>query len=86
MRFLQRVRSLARNKAAGDYGTTNEILMTLPEELLSAIHDLFVLRYMTGSTPASIIKSLMMLLYKKEDPLDKKNYRPIALADTLSKM
>ena len=27
--------------------------MNLPEELLNAIHDLFVLRYKTGSTPAS---------------------------------
>ena len=26
-----------------------------------------------------------MLLYKKGDPLDIKNYRPIALADTLTK-
>ena len=60
--------------------------MNLPEELLTAIHNLFVLRYMTGSTPASSKQSRMVLLYKKEDPLDIKNYRPIALADTLTKL
>ena len=60
--------------------------MNLPEELLTAIHDLFVLRYMTGSTSASSKKSRTVLLYKKEDPLDIKNYRPIALADTLTKL
>ena len=60
--------------------------MNLPEELLTAIHDLFVLRYMTSSTPASSKRSLMVLLYKKEDPLDIKSYRPIALADTLTKL
>ena len=41
---------------------------------------------MTGSTPASSKKSRTVLLYKKEDPLDIKNYRPTALADTLTKL
>ena len=41
---------------------------------------------MTGTTPASSIMSRTVLLYKKEDPLDIKNYRPIALADTLTKL
>ena len=43
------------------------------------MHGLFVLGYMTGSTPASSKKSRTVLLYKKEAPLDIKNYRPIAL-------
>ena len=86
LRFLKRIRSLARNKAPGKDGIPNEILMNLPEELVTAIHDLFVLRYMTGSTPASSKQSRTVLLYKKEDPLDIKKYRPIALADTLTKL
>ena len=64
-RFLKRIRSLARNKAPGKDGMPNEILMNLPEELLTAIHDLFVLCYMTGSTPASSKQSRTALLYKK---------------------
>ena len=60
--------------------------MNLPEELLTTIHDLFVLRYMTGSTPASSKTSRTVLLYKKVDPPDIKNCRPIALADTLPKL
>ena len=85
-RLVKRIRSLARNKAPGKDGIPNEIIMDLPEELLTAIHDLFVLRYMTGSTPASSKQSRTVLLYKKEDPLNIKNYRPIALASTLTKL
>ena len=59
--------------------------MNLQEEFVTAIHDLFVLRYMTISTPASSKKSRTVLLYKREDPLDSKSHRPIALANTLNK-
>ena len=84
-RFLKRVRSLARNKAPGTDGIANEILMNLPEDLLDALHSLCILRYLLGSTPARCKQSQTVLLFKKEDPLDIKNYRPIALADTMTK-
>ena len=83
-RFLKRMRSLARNKAPGKDGIPNEILMNLPEELLTAIHDLFVLRYMTGITPASSKKSRTVLLYKKEDPLYIKNGQSLWLTHSPS--
>ena len=38
-RFLKRIRSLARNKAPGRDGIPNKVLMNLPEELLTAIHN-----------------------------------------------
>ena len=60
--------------------------MNLPEKLLTAIHDLFVLRYMTGNTPASRRKNQTVHLHKKEDPLEYSCYRPIALAGTLTQL
>ena len=39
-RFLRRIWGVARNKAPGKDGIPNEILMSLPEELLTTIHDL----------------------------------------------
>ena len=47
--FLNRIWSLARNKAPGKDGIPNEILMNLPEDLLTSSHDLFVLRYMMAA-------------------------------------
>ena len=69
-RFLKRVQSLAKNEAPGLAGIPHEILMNLPEELFTAMHDLFVLRCMTGSTPANSKKGRKVLLCKKEDPLN----------------
>ena len=67
-RFLKRLLSLARKKAPGKEGIPYEILINLPEELLTAIHDLFVLRCITGmlrGKPASSKESWTVLLYKK---------------------
>ena len=60
--------------------------MDLPEEGLTPINDLCVLRSMTGSIPASSKSSQTVLFYRKANPFNIKNYRPIALADTLTKL
>ena len=62
------------------------MLRNLPEELQEAIHEIFILRYLLAKTPDHRKSSETVLLYKKEDPLDIHNYRPIALADTLTKL
>ena len=85
-RLLKIVRSLARNKASGKDGIPSKILLNLPEDLLDAVHSLCILRYLLGSTPARCEQSQNVLPFKKEDPLDIKNYGPIALADTMTKL
>jgi len=77
---------LTRGKAPGKDGLPNELLKYLPDHLLEAIHNLFILMYMTGTTPSSWKVSHTVPLYKKNSPLDLKNYRPIALADTIAKL
>ena len=61
------------------------ILMILPEELLNAIQDLVVLDNLTGRPHANSQKSQRSVecSCKEDDPLDIKNYRSIALADTI---
>ena len=51
-----------------------------------AIHKMFILMWMTGHTPDHWKQSHTLLLYKKGDPLQLSNYRPIALANTLYKV
>jgi hypothetical protein len=76
----------ANNKAAGPDGIPNELLKFMPEPMQQAIHNLFVVMWITGDTPSEWKCSDTVLLYKKGDPLDIKNYRPIALALTIYKL
>ena len=85
-RYRSLVRSLSRGKAPGKDGITNELLRNLPDRLLDAIHDVFVLRFIFAKLPENRKASETILLYKKEDPSDIRNYRPIALADTVTNL
>ena len=49
-------------------------------------YDLVCIMYKLGSIPAFCKESNMVLLYKKAEPTRLENYRPIALAHTLSKL
>ena len=51
-----------------------------------AIHKLFVLVWMTGSTPTAWKESCTVLIHKKGDAFDLGNWRPIALANTIYKL
>ena len=84
--FSARVRGLSNNKQPGPDGIPNELIKHLPEELHQAIHKLFVLMWLTGTTPRSWKESTTVLLHKKGSELDLNNYRPIALANTLYKL
>ena len=84
--FSARVRRLSNNKRPGPDGIPNELIKHLPDELHLAIHNLFVLMWMTGTTPQSWKESSTILLHKKGSELDLNNYRPIALANTLYKL
>ena len=85
-RFSRHVSRLSNNKAPGMDGIANELLKNLPEELLQAIHTLYILMYMTAVTPQHFKESNTILLYKKDDPLMLENYRPICLANTIAKL
>ena len=76
----------SNNKAAGPDGIPNEILKFLPDTMQHALHNMFVTMWITGNTPLDWKRSDTVLLYKKGDPLDVKNYRPIALALTIYKL
>ena len=85
-RFGKHVSRLSNNKAPGTDGVANEIIKNLPDDLLAAIHELYILMYMTAITPQHFKESNTILLYKKDDPLLLENYRPICLANTVAKL
>ena len=84
---LQKVLShLSNNKTPGPDEIPNELLKHLPASMQDAIHQLFVLMWMTGTTPDACKESETILLHKKNDETMLENYRPIALANTMYKL
>ena len=84
--YLNCIRHLARNKQPGPDGIPNELLTCLPETTHNAIHKLLTLMWITGKTPQCLQESHTLSLYKKGDPTNPANYRPIGLSNTVSKL
>ena len=80
------VKHLKRSKQAGPDKIPNELIQILPVEWHDTIHSLFALMWISGYTPNTWLESRTILLYKKRDPLDAANYRPIGLCCTLYKL
>ena len=84
--FQQCLRNTKLGKTPGPDQIPNELLRYLPAAMQTAIHKLMILMWMVGSTPEDWKESETLLLYKKGDPLQLTNYRPIALANTMYKL
>ena len=84
--FHNILRFTSNNKQPGPDEIPNELLKNLPDQLQTCIHNMFIIQWLVGYTPDGWKESNTVLLYKKGDPLDLKNYRPIALANTLYKL
>ncbi len=80
------MRHLNDGKAPGPEGIPNEMGKHLPEKVHQAIHKLFILTWMTGTTPKAWKESQTVLLHKTGSERDLGNWRPIALANTLYKL
>jgi hypothetical protein len=77
---------LATRKKPWPDGVYNEVLKHLPESFHEILHRSFVQLWRLSKTPDSWKTALVVLLYKKDDPHDVKNYRPIGLLDAVYKL
>jgi len=84
--FKRLVRTSSRHKTPGPDDIPNEVFLLLPDEAITAIHDLFKHMWRNHYTPDQWKESVTILLYKKNSKLELGNYRPIALANTLYKL
>jgi hypothetical protein len=85
--FQACLKTLARNKAPGPDGITNEMLNMLPTSGQQMIHLYLQLMWATGYTPQHWKESSTVLLYKnKGTPLHLQYYRRIGLENTLYKL
>ncbi len=76
------LKHLKNRKAPGPDEIHNEMLKHLPPSMHRALHNLFTLMWMTGTTPDRWKEANTILLHKKNDESLLENYRPIALANT----
>ena len=80
------VKSLKNSKSAGlDNLDTQIIKQSLPY-VLPALTHIINLSVVSGCFPSKWKVAKVIPLYKKDDPLDPKNYRPVAILPVLSKI
>ena len=79
------IENLGNNKAPGPDKIPHSILKNMPPCFHKLLFLFFKHCYKQKQIPASWKTSLTILLYKKGDPSQLTNYRPIALANTIYK-
>ena len=79
------LKHLANNKTPGPDKIPNAILKHMPESFQELLYLFFTHCYKQKQIPTSWKISLTILLYKKGDPSQLPNHRPIALANTIYK-
>lgn len=77
------IKSLKTNKAPGDDNISNEIIIYSKKHLILPLVKLFNLILEHEQLPEQWLSSTIILLYKKGDPAEVSNYRPISLMAAL---
>ena len=84
--FNEALRLLPSHKAPGPDNIPGVLIKHMPQAFHDTVFQLFQTMTITGITPPNWLHSNTILLYKKHDPLELANYRPIALAYALYKL
>lgn len=79
METINHMKKLKAEKKPGPEGIQTEILKTASNMLARPLTALFNMVLFTGRIPKQWEKSDIILLYKKGDPMNISNYRPISL-------
>ncbi|KAG1489959.1 hypothetical protein G6F46_011333 [Rhizopus delemar] len=80
------VRRLARRKAPGIDQLRTEMLLVIVHDVVPVLTALFQLCWRWSSIPTQWCVAQIVPIYKKGDPLDPANFRPISLTSILRKL
>ena len=80
------LKNLGNNKAPGPNKISTSIMKNMPPRFYKLLFLFFKHCYKQKQIPASWKTNLTILLYKKGDPSQLTNHRPIALANTIYKL
>lgn len=84
--IIEAIKSLKLDKSPGSDNITNEMLKISPTKLAGPLAVLFNTIINKSETPSQWSESNIILIYKKGDPKDIGNYRPISLLPSLYKL
>jgi len=79
------INTIPTNKSPGPDGLPNELWKEIKDQA-ATLAELFNEWFLAGEIPAEVQGGIITLLFKKGDPQDIKNYRPITLLNTLAKI
>jgi hypothetical protein len=77
---------LPSNKTPGDDGLSSNIIKACLPTLLNPLHALIDTSFKTGKLPTVWKHATVCPIFKKGDCTDAKNYRPVSLTSTVSKL
>lgn len=84
--IVDTIKRLKTDKSPGSDNITNEVIKIAQEQLALPLTHLFNLILETTETPIQWSDSNIILIYKKGDPHDITNYRPISLLPSIYKI
>ncbi|KAG0924327.1 hypothetical protein G6F30_013661 [Rhizopus arrhizus] len=80
------LKRLSRRKAPGCDHLRTEMLLPIADDLVPVLTLLFRLCWIWSAVPAAWCTAQVVPIYKKGDPLQPANYRPISLTSVLRKL
>ena len=80
------LRAMKRNKASGPDEIPMEVFKLMNDENLEVLVDIINEWWNQSTFPENLLNALVASLYKKGDPKQQKNYRPISLLNSIYKI
>ena len=80
------ISKLQTKKATGVDGISAKVLKSCAESIAQPICDLINFSFDKNSFPRNLKQAQVLPIFKKKDPLDKQNYRPVSILPTISKI